>query len=327
LNSLGITSFIDAWVGQEDYRSYQAIDLSGGLTARVVTSLTYESGFARHYGDEFDQVLDGRNAYESERLNHDSVKLFLDGVLEGETAALLEPYIGKHGQAGELILDPDKLSAAVTRFDAMGLQVHMHAIGDRAVRAGLDAIEAARRQNGPSDNRHHISHLQMIHVDDIERFASLDTAANFQSLWAEPDDWIMQLNLPVLGEERVQAMYPIASVQKAGGLIVGGSDWNVSSADPLAAIEVAVRRQSPLVATGPVLNEGERVSLATMIDAYTINAAWLMHQEEITGSIEVGKRADIAVLDRQLFEIPATEISDARVLLTLLDGEVIYTTE
>jgi hypothetical protein len=327
LNSLGITSYIDAWVGMEDYQSYQAIDQAGNLTARVVTSLTYESGFAKHYGDEFEQVLDGRKAYASERLDHDSVKLFLDGVLEGETAALLEPYVGKHGQKGELILNPEELAKAVTRFDAMGLQVHMHAIGDRAVRAGLDAIEAARQQNGVSDNRHHISHLQMIHVDDIERFAGLKTAANFQALWAEPDEWIMELNLPVLGEKRVQGMYPIASVERAGGRIVGGSDWNVSSADPLAAIEVAVRRQDALADTGPVLNERERVSLSTMIDAYTINAAWLMHQEGKTGSIEVGKQADIAVLDRQLFEIPVTEISETRVLLTMLDGEVIYAAE
>jgi predicted amidohydrolase YtcJ len=325
LNSLGITSYIDAWVGLEDYESYRAIDQAGKLTARVVTSLTYESGFAKHYGDEFDQVLAGRKAYASERLSHDSVKLFLDGVLEGETAALLEPYIGKHGHTGELILSAEELAAAVTRFDAMGLQVHMHAIGDRAVRAGLDAIEAARQKNGITDNRHHISHLQMIHVDDIERFERLNTSANFQALWAEPDDWIMELNLPVLGEERVQAMYPIASVEQAGGRIVGGSDWNVSSADPLAAIEVAVRRQNALTDSGPVLNERERVSLSSMIDAYTINAAWLMHQENRTGSIEVGKQADIAVLDRKLFEIPATEISDTRVLLTLLDGEIIYT--
>ena len=203
----------------------------------------------------------------------------------------------------------------------------MHAIGDRAVRAGLDAIEAARRQNGVSDNRHHISHLQMIHVDDIERFASLDTAANFQALWAEPDEWILGLNLPVLGEERVQGMYPIASVERAGGRIVGGSDWNVSSADPLAAIEVAIRRQDPLEKAGPVHNERERVALSTMIAAYTINAAWLMHHEDKTGSIEVGKQADIAILDRQLFEIPATEISEARVLMTMLAGDVIYTAE
>lgn len=325
LNSFGITSFIDAWVGEPDYQSYHSIDEAGDLTARVVTSLTYGSGFAKHSGDEFERVLAGRGAYESERLNNGSIKFFLDGVLEGETAALLEPYVGKHGHRGELILSPEELNAALTRFDKMGLQVHMHAIGDRAVRAGLDAIEAARTANGDLDNRHHIAHLQMIQVDDIERFSELNASANFQALWAEPDDWIMQLNLPVLGEERVQGMYPIGSVERAGGRIVGGSDWNVSSADPLAAIETAVRRQNAYLESGPVLNAKQSVSLATMIDAYTINAAWLMHHEDITGSIEVGKRADITVLDRQLFEIPASEISDAKVLMTLLDGELIYT--
>jgi predicted amidohydrolase YtcJ len=206
----------------------------------------------------------------------------------------------------------------------MGLQVHMHAIGDRAVRAGLDAVEAAHQQNGASDNRHHISHLQMIHVDDIERFAVLDTTANFQALWAYPDEWIMQLNMPVVGEERVQGMYPIASVERAGGRIVGGSDWDVSSANPLEAIETAVRRQDAFEQSGPVLNENERVSLASMIDAYTINAAWVMHQEDKAGSIEPGKRADIVVLDRDLFDIPPEQISEARVVMTLLDGEVIY---
>ena len=324
LNSFGVTSFIDAWVGLEDYQSYQAVDRAGDLTARVVTSLTYESGFAKHQGEEFDQVLAGRNEFESERLNHDSVKLFLDGVLEGETAALVEPYVGMHGKRGDLILEPEALNAAVTRFDAMGLQVHMHAIGDRAVRAGLDAFEAARRQNGASDNRHHISHLQLIHVDDIERFAALDTAANFQALWAWPDDWIMELNLPVLGEERVQGMYPIASVARAGGRIVGGSDWNVSSANPLDAIETAVRRQDAFAAGGPTLNENERIDLAAMIDAYTINAAWVMHHENITGSIEVGKRADLVVLDRDLFAVPASEINEAKVVMTLLDGMTVW---
>lgn len=324
LNSLGITSFIDAWVGQEDYEAYQAVERAGALSARVVTSLTFESGFAKHQGEEWERVLASRNTYESERINNDSIKIFLDGVLEGETAALLEPYVGMHGHRGELILSPQQLNAAVTRFDAMGLQVHMHAIGDRAVRAGLDAIEAARNENGVGDNRHHISHLQLIHVDDIERFSTLNTAANFQADWAYPDDWIMELNLPVLGEERVQGMYPIASVERAGGRIVGGSDWSVSSADPLEAIEIAVRRQDAFASEGPVLNEAERVSLASMIDAYTINTAWLMHHEGITGSIEVGKRADFVVLDRDLFAIPSTEINEAKVLMTLIEGEVVY---
>jgi predicted amidohydrolase YtcJ len=327
LNANGITSFIDAWVGQEDWKAYRVLDQAGELNARVVTSLTFESGFAKHYGDEFERVLASRGEYESERLNHDSIKFFLDGVLEGETAALLQPYVGMHGHRGKLILSPEELDAAVVRFDAMGLQVHMHAIGDRAVRASLDAIEAARKQNGATDNRHHISHLQLIHVDDIERFASLDTAANFQAAWAYPDQWIMGLNLPVLGAERVQGMYPIRSVERAGGRIIGGSDWNVTSADPLEAMEIAVRRQDALEDAGPVLNEDERVSLETMIDAYTINAAWLMHQEDSVGSIEIGKRADLVVLDRNLFEIPVTEINQAQVLLTLLEGEVVSSGE
>ncbi|MCP4046539.1 MAG: amidohydrolase family protein, partial [Gammaproteobacteria bacterium] len=106
-----------------------------------------------------------------------------------------------------------------------------------------------------------------------------------------------------------------------------GSDWNVSSADPLAAIETAVRRQNAYQESGPVLNANERISLATMIDAYTINAAWLMHHEDKTGSIEVGKRADITIVDRMLFDIPATEISDAKVLMTMLDGEPVYTAQ
>jgi predicted amidohydrolase YtcJ len=320
LNALGVTSYVEGWVGREDYRAYQSLDRAGQLSARVKTSLPYETVFGDHQGEEFWRVLEERGRYESGRIRHDGVKLFLDGVLEGETAALIEPYLG----TDEFMFDPETLNAAVARFDAMGLQVQMHAIGDGAVRAGLDAIEAARQQNGASDNRHHIVHLQLIHPDDIERFAALDTTANFQALWAFPDEYITDLNLPVVGAERVQRMYPIASVVRTGGRIVGGSDWDVSSANPLDAIEVAVRRQDPDAAGGPVLNENERVSLETMIDAYTINAAWLMHHEDTVGSIEVGKRADIVVLDRNLFEIPPTEINEARVVFTLLDGETIW---
>jgi len=178
-----------------------------------------------------------------------------------------------------------------------------------------------------TENRHHIVHLQMIHPDDIARFGELDVAAVFQALWALPDEWIMDLNLPWVGQERVDRMYPIASVQRAGGRIVGGSDWFVSSMNPLDAIEVGVRRQDWEAPDGPVLDAGERVDLATMIAAYTIDGAWLMDQENIVGSIEVGKRADLIVMDRNLFEVPATEINEAQVLLTLFDGQPVFRTE
>jgi len=324
LNSFGTTSLINISVGLAEYESYRALEQEGALTARVVTAITFGGGYAHHYGEEFDRVLAGRNEYESDRVNHDSVKLYVDGSVEGETAALLEPYLDSAGDRGQLIFSQDKLNEAVTRFDSMGLQVHLHAIGDRAVRSGLDAIEAARNANGPGDNRHTIAHLELINPDDFGRFAELDTTANFQSLWAYPDTAVTSLYLPVLGKDRVEGMYPIGSIVRSGGRIAGGSDWDVTSPNPLKAIEVAIRRQDPDEDAGPGLNENERVSLSTMIDAYTINGAWLMHQEDRVGSIEVGKRADMVVLDRDLFTIPSTEISEAQVVMTLLDGEIIY---
>ncbi len=324
LNSFGVTSLIHVSVGLNDYNSYRELERGGDLTARVVTAITFGGGFARHYGEEFDRVLAGRNEFESDRVNHDSIKLYVDGSVEGQTAALLEPYLGSEHDRGELIFNQEELNEVVTKFDAMGLQLHLHAIGDRAVRSGLDAIEAARNVNGPGDNRHTIAHLELINADDFDRFAELDTTANFQPLWAYPDAAVDQLYLPVLGKDRVEGMYPIGSIVRSGGRIVGGSDWDVTSPNPLKAIEVAIRREDPEKDSGPVLNENERVSLATMIDAYTINGAWLMHQEDRVGSIEVGKRADLVVLDRDLFTIPSTEISETKVVMTLLDGEIIY---
>ena len=188
----------------------------------------------------------------------------------------------------------------------------------------LDAFAAAHAANGETDNRHQIVHLQLIHPDDIPRFGELNIGATFQALWAYPDYWIMELNLPEVGPERVQRMYPIASVQKTDGRIVGGSDWYVSSLNPLDAIEVAVRRQIPDAEDGDILNADERVDLATMIAAYTINGAYIHNQDDLVGSIEGGKKADLIVLDRNLFDLPAQQINEAKVLVTLFDGTVVY---
>jgi predicted amidohydrolase YtcJ len=206
----------------------------------------------------------------------------------------------------------------------MGLQVHVHAIGDAAIRRALDGFEAMREANGMSDNRHQIVHLQLIHEDDRPRFGELNVGAVFQSLWAYPDPAAMELDVPMLGKQRTWQMYPIRSVHEAGGRIVGGSDYWVTQVEPLLAIETAVTRQDPWTNDGPVLNEDERVDLATMIEAYTINGAYQMKLDDLQGSIEVGKRADLVVLDRNLFEIPASEISDAKVMMTIFDGRTVY---
>ncbi|MDP5069739.1 MAG: amidohydrolase [Congregibacter sp.] len=324
MHSMGITSFIDAAVGESAWQTYHALDELGELQARVTTSLTYGAFSESEDDASFDAVLARRQDYASPRLRTDAIKLFMDGVLEGETAALLSPYLGSPGGVGELNFSQDDLQRNVSRFVEMGLQIHMHAIGDRAVRAGLDAIEAAQTQHGKTDVRPHIAHLQLVHPDDLPRFKALGVSANFQALWAYPDEYITQINLPAVGPERVERMYPIGSLARAGARIVGGSDWSVSSVNPLPAIEVAVLRQDPLGHKPGVLNAKEAVDLASMIVAYTRNAAYLMHQEDSTGMIAVGMRADLITLDRNLFEIPREDISEARVLLTLFDGEPVY---
>jgi predicted amidohydrolase YtcJ len=323
MHSRGITSFIDAAAGERHWRAYQTLAAAGELQARVRTSLTHGT-FSQHPGEEFEVALARRAEYAGERLNTDAVKLFVDGVLEGETAALVAPYLGDPPHSGAINFDPEELKDTVTRFDAMGLQVHVHAIGDLGVRTALDAFEAARERNGERDNRHHIAHLQLVHPEDFPRFAQLNVSTTFQALWAYPDSYITEINLPAVGAERVERMYPVRSLQQAGARIVGGSDWSVSSVNPLDAIETALRRQDPDDLVAGTLNAGEAVTLDTMLAAYTRDAAWLMHQDDRAGSIEVGKRADLVLLDRNLYDIPVEGINAATVQLTLFEGEVVY---
>ena len=323
----GITSVIEPGVSGTMLEPYAALDRAGRLQLRVLASLSPIGWHPGALDDSIDELLAGRERFRTPHLDVDSVKLYIDGVIEHGTGVLLEPYMGRGDDRGEPFHSQERLDDIVTRLDGDGLQVHVHAIGDRAVRMALDAFAAARETNGPKETRHHIVHLQLIHPDDAGRFGELGVAATFQALWAWPEPWVTELAVPMIGEERAERMYPIGSVHRTGGRIVGGSDWFVSSLNPLEAIEVAVRRQDPDAPEGPALDANERVDLATMLAAYTIEGAWLKKQDEQTGSIEVGKRADLIVLDRNLFEIPAAEINEARVVLTLFDGETVFESE
>jgi predicted amidohydrolase YtcJ len=323
LLGVGVTSVSDIARSTRDWAAWQSFERSGAMKLKVRSALVYQD-FADYPAGEFKAQWAMRGEYASARLDTNSVKIYLDGVLEGETAAVLEPYLVTSPHRGKLMQDQAALDTLLTRLDAEGTQVVMHAIGDGATRAGLDAVAAARAANGPGDNRHHITHLQLIHPDDIPRFAVLDVAANFQALWAFPDTWIMDLNLPVVGMQRVQRMYPLGSVHRSGGRIAGSSDWDVSSANPLDAIEVAVRRQDADATEGAVLNAAERMQLGDMLRAYTANGAFLMHHERSTGTLSPAMQADIVVLDRNLFEGPATEINEALVVITVINGEVVY---
>jgi predicted amidohydrolase YtcJ len=324
LHSVGVTSVVDAAVGEAHLRAYRTLADRDELDLRVVACLEYGTNLVVD-SSEVEDLIARRDAYRRSRLDPDCIKLFADGVLEGETAALLEPYVGRPGYLGEPMFEPSELREIVTRFDAEGLQVHIHAIGDAGVRMALDAIETARAVNGPGDNRHHIAHLQLIHPDDVPRFGALGVIANFQAVWAYPDEYVMDLNLPVIGEERLRWMYPIGGVHRAGGRLVLGTDWSVSPPDALPGIEVGLLRRDPSGVRPGVLNEGERVDLPTLLEAYTANGAYLMHHEGSVGTLEVGKAADLVVLERNLFEIPPDEIGEVRVLQTLVDGRTVYT--
>ena len=318
LNSVGVTSAVGAAVDARGLALYQRLAAEGRLNLRFVASM---GGYEAAAVDLADPASRGTGS----RVRSDAVKIFADGVLEGETAALLEPYLGaRGGHTGELNLPADELKQRVTDLDARGIQVHVHAIGDRAVRASLDAFEAARLANGVTDNRHHIAHLQLVHPDDYPRFAALGVAADFQAVWAYPDEYITDINTAQVGSARIDLMYPIGSLERAGAMIVAGSDWNVSTPNPLMATEVAVTRSDPRGKRPGVLNANEAVSLDTMVRAYTVNGAWLMHQERDTGRLQPGMFADLVVLDRDLYEIPAADISEVKILATYLEGERVY---
>ena len=320
LNSWGITAFTDAIVYEPDLEAYLALDERGELTMRVVASLWWDPNAGLEQIDDFKRL---RAEYTRGNVNAGTVKIMQDGVLENYTGAMSEPYFVDGFPTGIPMVDPDVLKTAVTALDAEGFQVHFHAIGDAAITQCLDAVEAAIDANGNAHRRHHISHLQLIHPSDLPRFRELDVVANFQPLWAYADAYVTDLTIPFIGEERAGWMYAIRSVVNAGGMIAFGSDWFVSTANPFPQIETAVTRTDAEADDAPFMPH-ETIDLATALAAFTINAAYVNGIDDVSGSISVGKLADLVVLDRNLFAIPAKEISETKVLLTLFGGKAVH---
>lgn len=333
LHSYGVTAWQDAIVGTEygdagdPLPAYLTAAASGALTGRVVGSLWWD----RSRGlEQIDDIVARRDAGTVGRFRARSVKIMQDGVAENFTAAMLEPYCDGHGHpredSGISFVEPELLKEAATRLDALGFTLHFHAIGDRAVRECLDAVEAALVRNGPRGNRHHISHIQVVHPDDIPRFRALDVTANMQMLWATLEPQMVDLTIPFLGEQRSTWQYPFGDLLRSGATLAAGSDWSVSTPNPLAAIHVAVNRRS-----APTEWEGnyeaflpeQAIDLATALVAYTAGSARVNHLDD-TGTIAVGMRADLALLDRDPFEHPAQEIGLTEVRGTWVEGERVF---
>jgi predicted amidohydrolase YtcJ len=323
LHALGVTSWQDASVGDDELDAYLALAGRGELTARVILSLLWDRDTDE---DQLEKLIERRDRARVDRLRANTVKIFQDGVVENYTAALLRPYLDASGaetdNAGMSMIEPEALKRYVTLLDAQGFQVHFHAIGDRAVREALDAVDAAQRLNGMRDLRHHIAHIQVIHPDDIPRFASLAVVANAQPFWACMEAQMRDLTIPFLGPERSPHQYPFASLLRAGATVAFGSDWPVSTPNPLWEIEVAVSRIPIEDRRGAPFLPQERVTLHDALVAFTMGSAFVNHHESETGSIEVGKLADLVAVDRELFE--AEPIAEAQVVLTLVDGRPVH---
>jgi predicted amidohydrolase YtcJ len=323
-HSVGITSVIEPGLDAELIAPVVALADAGELGLRVRASLSPLAWQPGAFDDGVFAFLEGRGQWRRPDLDVDSVKIYMDGVVEYGTGALLEPYDDRRYGLGPRFYTQEQVNRYFTRFDAMGLAIHVHAVGDAGIRMALDGFEAMRKANGASDNRHHVVHLQLIDPADRPRFAQLGIGATFQPLWAYPDPAALKLDVPMIGERRTQEMYPIGSLAKSGAHVAAGSDYFVTDLNPLHAIEAAVTRQDPYSNGGPVLNAAERVDLDTMIAAYTIEGAWLMGLEREQGSIEPGKRADLVALDRDLFAGPASAINDVKVVMTVFGGRTVY---
>lgn len=332
LHSFGVTGWQDAIIGfygdaGDAGPAYRTASEQGLLTGRVVGAIWWD----RTRGvEQIPDLVAKRDAYSLGGFRATSIKIMQDGVAENFTAAMIDPYLDGHGHPtindGMSFVPPEVLAEAAPALDALGFQLHFHAIGDRAVRESLDAIQAAIAANGRNDHRHHIAHIQVIHPEDVPRFRELGVVANMQSLWAALEPQMVELTLPFLGEPRSSWQYPFGDLLRSGATLAAGSDWSVSTPDPMAAIHVAVNRKAAREhAEGDyeTFLPEQRIGLGTSITAYTAGSAYVNHLDDC-GTIEVGKLADLAVLDRDPFAHPADEIGDARVLQTFVGGQRVY---
>jgi len=328
LHSLGITAWQDAMLcatnGYPDVSdAYLSAAGDGSLTATVVGALWWD----RDRGaEQIAELLERRERFTVGRLRAGTVKLMLDGIAENFTAAMTAPYRdaggATTGNSGLSFIDPSALADYVTALDALDFQPHFHALGDRAVREALDAVAAARAANGWRDTRPHLAHLQVVQPSDVARFARLGATATIQPFWAAHEPQMDELTIPFLAPALAERQYPFGDLLRAGVILAGGSDWPVSTPDPLQGIHVAVNRVLPGGADEPFLPR-QAIGLDAALRAYTAGSAHANHLDD-TGVLRAGHRADLVVLDRDPFAGPPSRIGDTGVALTYVRGERVH---
>lgn len=321
--SAGITMSHDAMLETQSIAAFNALAKKDLLKMRFRGAITLEP--KQGIKQQIEIVLNERSKNTHPYFQTHAAKIFVDGVVEGGTAFLLEPYVHKPEYRGEPIWGPEILNDACAALDEKNIQIHFHVIGDAAVRITLDALEYAKKINGSIGSRHLATHLQLVEPEDIQRFKKLGVIGVPQPFWFKIDEYYRELALPYLGRGRAAKQYPMQSFIDAGVIMASASDFPVTIPfDPLIAIQIGVTRLDVVGTTEEVLFPEERASLEDMIRSFTFHGAYANFLENETGSIEVGKRADVIVLDQNLFEIPHNEIARTKVLLTLVDGNEVY---
>ena len=335
----GITSYLDASVGNTELAALAALADRGPLTIRPSVAIMVSPNAAAEPDEMLARLERLRTTYGRAGVTIRTVKMFFDGVIEHPTqsAALLQPYRVNKGTKRNPRWRPGKsrgptyfrqgvANRAIAALDAAGWQVHVHAIGDRAVRSALDAFENARKRAGNRDNRHTISHLELIHPKDFRRFGRLGVLPSFQMHWAGRDSYTVDALKPYIGARRWRYVYPSGSLARAGARLCGGSDWPVDPLLPFRQIEIAVNRTADEVYEGypKPLWAQEGLSLRASLAMHTRNSAFQLHQEKLTGQVRQGLAADLIVLDRDVLRAPLKRVSKTKVDLTMVGGRIVH---
>ena len=322
--SYGITTYTDAGVTGGNLAAYAELADAGRLPQRINTCMMWRgTAFGGSDGSGMPEYVAQRNLYARDRLSPDCIKIALDGVpTDGHTAAMVDAYENSD-EHGILMVPAADLANLVTRWDAMGFQVKMHAAGDGAVRAGLDAIAAAREANGFSGRLHDVAHNSFVKMDDIRRARAIGATFEMSPYIWYPNPIIPDI-VNAVGEERMLRWIPVRDAMEAGALVVPGSDWPVvPGVNPWVGIETLVTRQAP-GGVGDPLGAAERISLEEAVDMFTVNAARHLGNSHRTGRLERGMLADMVVIDRNIFDIPVTDIHRTQVMMTFVEGELVY---
>ena len=327
MNAYGVTAAFDAGaIGYEEMLKsvLQRLEDAGLLTVRIVGSYRprgpEDIGDAMHRAEEYSRTIKGGNYH------YRMFKIMDDGTIEGRTAAMFEDYQGEPGNSGATVYTEEEMTGMVVDAAERDIDVHIHALGERAVHEALNAIEAARLKYPDSSTRYAITHIEVITDQDLPRFAELDVIAQSTPLWAAYDTYGKQF----VSDDQFNRYWRFNSLKKLGVKLTWGSDFPASGAgllglSPVIQIEIGHTRQDPGDPDAPIQpRESERVDIEGMIRGYTIDAAYQLHMEDEIGSLEVGKKADLVVLDKNLFDTDAYEIHKTEVVMTLMDGNVVY---